>query len=510
MNTKDQSGNAENSTIRRVLIVGGGTAGWMAAAALTQIMRNGVTEVVLIESEEIGTVGVGEATIPPITSFNGLLGIDEADFVRSTQATFKLGIQFENWGQLGEAYMHPFGEFGVDMDGVKFHHHWLRAVRAGETSSLWDYSLATQAAGRGRFVRPREDDRSVVASLRHAYHFDAGLYAAYLRHYSEARGVRRREGRVAEVVLRGEDGFIEAVKMADGEVITADLFIDCSGFRGLLIEEALGAGYEEWTHWLPCDRALAVPTQSNGPPTPYTRAIAGSSGWRWKIPLQHRTGNGHVYSSAHISDDDARAELIAGLDAPMLAEPRPLRFTTGRRRRQWVKNCVSLGLSSGFLEPLESTSIHLIQSGISRLMGLFPDRNFDPNMIDAYNRMSQTQFEQIRDFIILHYKATARDDTPFWRQVRDMSVPESLARKLDLFRSSGRLFRHEDELFSEASWIAVLLGQGVMPAVHDPMADGLEIGMVRRRLEGLRQMIAAAADNLPPHQAFIDAYCSAV
>ena len=498
-----------DNPIRRVLIVGGGTAGWMAAAALTRVMRNGVTQVTLIESEEIGTVGVGEATIPPIANFNGLLGIDEADFMRRTQATFKLGIEFVDWDRIGHRYMHPFGAFGVDMEGIKFHQHWLRARAGGDPSSLWDYSLCNVAAKTERFTRAAPGDRSIVSAMTHAYHFDAGLYAAYLRSLAEARGVVRREGRITEVLLRPDDGFVEAVRTADGERIEADLFIDCSGFRGLIIEEALHAGYEDWTHWLPCDRALAVPSQSMAPPTPYTRSTAGSAGWRWRIPLQHRVGNGYVYSSAHLSDEAAREELLAGLDGPALADPRPLRFTTGRRRSQWVKNCVALGLSSGFLEPLESTSIHLIQSGVSKLMAMFPDATFDPCLVAEYNRLSRIQFEQVRDFIILHYKASRRDDTAFWRQVRDMEVPETLARRMELFRSSGRFFRYEDELFAEASWIAVMLGQGIEPAVHDPLADGMDLDIVRKRLGGLRHIIRETAGQMPTHQAYIDSYCRA-
>ena len=491
------------------MIVGGGSAGWMAAAALSRITRNGVTQVMLIESEEIGTVGVGEATIPPIANFNGMLGIDEADFMRRTQATFKVGIEFVDWDRIGHRYMHPFGPFGVDMEGIKFHQHWLRLRAAGEMSSLWDYNLCNVAAAMGRFTRAAPDDPSIVSAMTHAYHFDAGLYAAYLRAFAEKRGVVRREGKVAEVMLRSDDGFVEAVRMADGERIEADLFIDCSGFGGLIIEQALHAGYEDWTHWLPCDRALAVPSQSTQPLTPYTRSTASAAGWRWRIPLQHRTGNGHVYSSAHMSDEAARDELLAGLDGPPLAEPRPLRFTTGRRRSQWVKNCVSLGLSSGFLEPLESTSIHLIQSGVSRLMAMFPDRTCDPVLVAEYNRLSRIQFEQVRDFIILHYKASRRDDTPFWRQVRDMAVPETLSRRIELFRSSGRFFRFEDELFGESSWIAVMLGQGIEPAVHDPLADSMDLDLVRRRLAGLGHMMRETAGRMPTHEAYIAAYCRA-
>lgn len=496
-------------TIRQVLIVGGGTAGWMAAAALSRLIANGVTQVTVVESDEIGTVGVGEATIPPILNFNGLLGVDEADFMRSTQASFKLGIEFVDWDRIGDRYMHPFGAFGVDMDGVQFHQHWLRRRARGGHASLWDYSLSTVAARHNRFAKPDRSSPAALQTLKYAYHFDAGLYAAYLRRHAEAKGVVRQEGRIVDVALRSEDGFIESVRLADDRRIEADLFIDCSGFQGLLIEKALRAGYEDWSHWLPCDRALAVPTPNTGPLTPYTRATAGRAGWRWRIPLQHRTGNGHVYCSAHISDDDARAELLTGLDAAPLADPRPLRFVTGRRSSQWIKNCVSLGLASGFLEPLESTSIHLIQSGVSKLMTMFPDRDFDPLLIAEYNRLSKLQFEQIRDFIILHYKATRRDDTGFWRQVRDMPIPGTLARKIDLFRATGRLFRYEDELFSEASWIAVLLGQGIMPRVYEPLADAADTALTDRRMDAVARVVRDVAGDLPTHDAFIARYCAA-
>ena len=496
-------------TLRHVLVVGGGTAGWMAAAALSRLIGNGVTRVSVVESEDIGTVGVGEATIPPIQNFNGLLGIDEADFMRATQATFKLGIEFSDWGQVGDRYMHPFGGFGVDMDAIQFHQHWLRRHGEGDPTSLWDYSLSTVAARAGRFIKPGRDAPSALQTLKYAYHFDAGLYAAYLRRHAESRGVIRHEGRIVDVALRSTDGFVEAVTLDDGRRIQADLFIDCSGFRGLIIEQALGAGYEDWSHWLPCDRALAVPTANVSPLTPYTRATAGSAGWRWRIPLQHRTGNGHVYCSSHISDDDACAELMAGLDGAPLADPRPLRFVTGRRRAPWVKNCVCLGLASGFLEPLESTSIHLIQSGVSKLMTMFPDDRFDPLLIAEYNRLSQLQFEQIRDFIILHYKATRRDDTPFWRQVRDMEIPETLSRKIDLFRATGRLFRFEDELFSEASWIAVLLGQGIIPSAYEPLADAVDRPLTDRRMDAIAKVIRDIAADMPGHEAFIARYCRA-
>jgi tryptophan halogenase len=506
MQTSDE---ASSRALRHVLVVGGGTAGWMAAAALSRLAGNGVTRISVVESDQIATVGVGEATIPPITSFNGLLGIDEADFLRNTQGTFKLGIEFVDWDRIGDRYMHPFGPFGVDMDGVQFHQHWLRRRAEGDPTSILDYNLSTMAGWANRFVKPGRDDPSALQTLKYAYHFDASLYAAYLRRYAEARGVVRHEGRIVDVSLRAEDGFVEAVTLEDGRRMEADFFIDCSGFRGLIIEQALHAGYEDWSDSLPCDRAWAVQMTNVGPLTPFTRATAGSAGWRWRIPLQHRTGTGHVYCSAHISDEDARAELLAGLDGEPVVEPWQLRFVTGRRKSQWVKNCVALGLASGFLEPLESTSIHLIQSGVSKLMTMFPDRSFDPLLIAEYNRLSRLQFEQIRDFIILHYKATRRGDTSFWRQVRDMPIPETLSRKIDLFRSSGRLFRYEDELFAESSWISVLLGQGVIPETYEPLADAVDRPLTDRRMDAIARVIRDMVADMPTHEAFIARYCAA-
>ncbi|HEX8062066.1 MAG TPA: tryptophan halogenase family protein, partial [Allosphingosinicella sp.] len=433
--------------IRRIIIVGGGTAGWMAAAAMARLGAAG-TGIVLVESDEIGTIGVGEATIPPIRTFNAVLGIDEDDFVAKTKATFKLGIEFVDWTRRGHRYMHPFGEFGADMEAVKFHQYWLKLRARGEAAGIEDYNLCAVAAKLGRFQRPVRDRRSILSTLNYAFHFDAGLYAAYLRDYAEARGVVRREGKVVDVELRGDDGFVEAVRLENGLRVEGDLFIDCSGFRGLLIEQALQTGYEEWSRWFPCDRAVAIASAPAGGPLPFTRSTALPAGWQWRIPLQHRTGNGHVYSSAHISDDEATATAIANAAGAPLGEPRIIRFAAGRRRKLWSRNVVALGLSGGFLEPLESTSIHLVQAGISKLLALFPDRDFAPVLAAEYNRLSDRQIEQVRDFVILHYKATERDDSEFWRACGAMRIPESLAGKIELFRENGRIFRHEDELFS--------------------------------------------------------------
>ena len=501
-----------DDAIRKVVIVGGGTAGWMAAAAISKVMGEiGGLAIELIESDEIGTIGVGEATIPQINLFNNMLGIDEHEFVRATHATYKYGIEFVDWTRIGHRYVHPFGVYGLNMKGVEFHHHWLKGRRLGDPHPLDDYSLAIVAGLQGRFMRPRADQPgSPLSKISYAYQFDASLYARYLRAYSEARGAVRTEGRIVDVVQNGGTGFVESILLSDGQVVSGDLFIDCSGFRGLLIEEALGTGYEEWSDWLPCDRAIAVPSASGpGDPLPYTRATARSAGWQWRIPLQHRVGNGIVYSSRDQSDEEAAAELLANLDAEPLAEPRPLRFTTGRRRKAWNRNCIALGLASGFMEPLESTSIHLVQAGISKLFALFPDRDFDPVLAAEYNRLTAAQTEQIRDFLILHYKATARADTPFWRRCRDMAVPETLQRKIDLFRAQGRLFRYEDELFSEASWLAVLIGQDVVPRRYDPLADTLPEDELRQTLARMKAFIQATAEKLPRHSDYIRRHCPA-
>jgi len=494
--------------LQRILIVGGGTAGWMAAAVLSHLL-GGTVRIDLVESETIGTVGVGEATIPPIRLFNQLLGLDEDQFIRETQATFKLGIVFQDWLRHGHGYIHPFGVFGAPLGVTAFHQYWLRLRQAGLAGEIDDYSITATAARAGRFSRPDDGAGSAPHRMTYAFHFDAGLYARFLRKQAEARGVVRHEGRIGDVVLR-DDGFIRAVTLEDGRELAADFFIDCSGFRGLLIEGALKTGYEDWTHWLPADRAVAMPCARVADPVPYTQSTALAAGWRWRIPLQHRTRNGYVYCSPFISDDEAVATLRASLDAPATGEPNFLRFTTGRRRKAWNKNCLSLGLASGFLEPLESTSIHLIQSGLSKLLLSFPDTGFAQADIENYNRLMQTEFERVRDFIILHYHATERDDSPLWRQVRAMSLPDSLTEKIDLFRSRGRIFRVEDELFQEASWVAVMLGQGLTPLRPDPLTETATLEQIQRRLEEIRLSIRQTVERMPTHEAFINRHCKAV
>lgn len=482
--------------IGRVLVVGGGTAGWMAAAALAHKFAGTGLAITLVESAEIGTVGVGEATIPHIRHFNATLGIDEAEFFAATKGTYKLGIEFVNWGRIGESYIHPFGEFGADIDGVPFHQQWLAGGEA--SGSLEDYSLPIQAARRGRFRRPDPDPATLAGSYNYAYQFDAGLYARYLRSYCEARGVVRREGKVVDVALDSESGFVRAITLESGETIGADLFLDCSGFRGLLIEQALHAGYEEWTHWLPCDRAIALPCSNVGPIMPYTRATAQAAGWIWRIPLQHRTGNGHVYSSKFIDDEEALETLLAQLPAPPLAEPNRLRFVTGKRRTQWLGNTIAIGLASGFLEPLESTSIHLIQIALGNLLDLFPTQAWDPLDAAEFNRIMALEYERVRDFLIVHYHCTERDDSPFWRHCRTMTPPDSLAYKLDLFRERGVVVQYREGTFLEPSWLAVYLGQHVIPRHLDPRAGGPGVAAA---MAAMRAEIVGQADAMPSHAA---------
>jgi tryptophan halogenase len=501
--------------VRKVVIVGGGTAGWMCAAALANMIGRDRVAVTLIESDEIGVVGVGEATVPSLLTFNKLLGIDENDFVAKTQATFKLGIEFVDWNRVGERYLHPFGAHGRDTPEFKFLQLWLRLRASGVDGAdpagpIGDYSLCALAAKLGRFARPVGDPASPLSTLRYAFHFDAALYARYLRAFAHARGVERLEGLIVSVAQRARDGFIESVTLKDGRVVEGDLFVDCSGFHGLLIEKKLKAGYEDWSRYLPCDRAVAVPCALSGPPTPYTRATADEAGWRWRIPLQHRMGNGYVYCSDYLSDDEAKARLMSKLEGRPLAEPRLIRFKCGHRARLWVKNCVAIGLSGGFIEPLESTSIHLIQTGISRLMIMFPDKTFAQADIDEFNQSSVREYEHVRDFIILHYKATERDDTPFWRRCRDTEIPETLRHRMALFASMGRLFRQHEQLFDDDSWLAVLLGQGVTPRGYDPMVNKIPLGDLNRNLRLLRDGLSQTAQSLPTHQDFIERTCKAL
>jgi tryptophan halogenase len=496
-------------SIRKIVIVGGGTAGWMAAAAFSALLEKGAFEIVLVESDEIGIVGVGEATIPPLVAFNNLLGINEDAFLAASKGTFKLGIEFVDWGAPGERYFHPFGPHGQDLRAVHFHQLYLREAKKRPLPDIREWSMSGVAAELGRFARPGPDARLPLSQLGYAFHFDAGLYARFLRAYAERGGVRRIEGRIVDVAVDGESGHVRSVTLADGTAVEGELFLDCSGFRGLLIEQTLGTGYEDWSRWLPCDRAVAVPCRLPGPPDPFTRSTARAAGWQWRIPLQHRMGNGIVYSSAHLERGEAEALLLANLEGEALAEPRHLSFTAGRRKLAWNGNVVSLGLSSGFVEPLESTSIQLIQSGIAKLLALFPDRRFDPRERAEYNRQMQDLFEDVRDFVILHYKATRRDDSAFWNYCRTMDVPDGLAAKLDLWRSKGRVFREGRELFATASWVAVLLGQGIVPEEHEPWANVIDPEVAADALEKMRLSYRRMAENMPAHADFIARACPA-
>ena len=497
-----------DNRISKVVIVGGGTAGWMTAAALSRTMGDRLS-IRLVESDEIGTVGVGEATIPAIKLFNALVGIDENEFIRETQGTFKLGIQFQNWGQIGEEYMHAFGQIGQSLGLLEFAQYWLRGRAEGVAGRLWDYSLNEMTARQDRFARLNQIPNTKLEGLTYAFHFDASLYARYLRKIAERAGVVRTEGKIASVKQNGENGHVEAVILENGDIIDGELLIDCSGFRGLLIEDTLQSGYEDWTHWLPCDRAIAVPTENIRPARPYTQSIAHQAGWQWRIPLQHRTGNGHVFCSDFISEDEAAAVLLANVEGPTLAEPRTLRFKTGMRKQAWKGNVIALGLSSGFLEPLESTSIHLIQDGIAKLLSHFPNADFDPTNIEAYNRRMRFDYERIRDFIILHYHANQRSDSPFWIRCREMAIPDSLQEKLDLFRATGRLFRENEELFVEIGWFQVLTGQNILPESYHPMADKLTGEQLAGFFADIGKIISNTANRLPPHDEFIAQNCAA-
>lgn len=491
--------------IRKIVIVGGGTAGWMAAAALGKIIGTlpGLS-IRLVESEAIGTVGVGEATIPQINLFNAMLGLDEMEFMRETHATYKLGIEFVDWTRIGHRYIHPFGYHGLDMAGVEFHHHWLKGQRAGDTSRLDEYAISAMAAKAEKFMWPPPNQpKSPLAQIGYAFQFDAGRYARYLRARAERQGVERIEGRIVDVEQHPETGFVTAVKLESGARIEGELFIDCSGFRALLIGQKLGIGFVDWSEWLPCDRAVAIPCTLAGDRQPLTRSTARPSGWQWRIPLQHRIGNGHVYCSEYMSEDEATAWLLANLDGEPLAPPNPLRFQAGHRAKAWEKNVVALGLAGGFLEPLESTSIHLVQTGIARLMTLFPTREFKPAEIERYNRMTVQEYVDIRDFLVLHYSATERDDTPFWNFCRNIDPPPGLADKLAMFRSSGRVFREHNELFTETSWESVLIGQGIEPGGYHPAADLLSDAETLKRLASIRGTIARVVEQMPTQEEFL-------
>ena len=489
-----------------VVVVGGGTAGWMAAAAIARLLPRHA-RVHLVESAEIGIVGVGEATLPHIRAFIQRLGLDEAEFMARTNATFKLGIEFRDWGRIGDSYIHPFGAFGRDVADVGFHHYWHRMQ--GAAGSIQDYSLPIVAARLARFAPPDPDPRSLLATFGYAYQFDATLFAPWLRTVAEAAGAKRTEGRIAHVARDGATGDVTALTLASGEIVTGDLFIDCSGFRSLLLGDALEEPWQDWSRWLPCDRAAAMPCVGVGPLKPYTTASAMPSGWRWRIPLQHRVGNGYVYASDFISDADAAAALEQSVEGRKLADPRFLKFRAGRRARSWAHNVVGVGLAGGFLEPLESTSIYLIQLAITQLIELWPEKTISPVDRDAFNASVDLEYDRIRDFLILHYHATTRTDSPFWNYIRTMPIPDSLAEKMALFRARGRVVKYREGVFLEPSWLAVYLGQGVVPSAHDFRADAVPPQQLARALAKLRADTLAAAQSMPDHAAYIASFCPA-
>lgn len=490
--------------LRRIVVAGGGSAGWMAAAALANALA-GNCAVELVESDEIGTVGVGEATIPPIKLFLQSLGFDEATFMRATGATAKLGIEFVGWGRERQRYFHPFGAYGIGFDQVPFHQWWLRERMAGRGAPLDQYSMAAAMAARDRFSHPSSEPRMVQSTFDYAYHLDAGLFAAMLRNYAEQRGVTRNEGRIANVELDAMSGSITALKLSDGRRITGDFFIDCTGFSSLLLGRAMEVGFEDWRHWLPCDRAVAVGCQPKGPRAPYTRSTARPAGWQWRIPLHHRIGNGLVFASGFLSEQAASEMLLASLEGEPLGEPRVLRFTTGRRRSFWRRNCLALGLAAGFMEPLESTSLHLVQTGITRFLALFPDRDEDPLAATEYDRITSEEYARIRDFLILHYYANQRVEGELWRASRAMQLPDALTYRIEQFQAAGRLVSPGPELFQNASWLAVMIGQGIAPATWAPLTDQRPHVPAADRLATLRRVIAEAAAEMPSHQTWLDA-----
>lgn len=491
--------------IRKIIIAGGGTAGWMSAAALKAGLGQTV-DILLIESEDIATVGVGEATIPTMRVFNEHIGVNEAEFIRATEATFKLGVEFRNWGHKGHRYFHPFGDYGATHEGLAAHQIWRRLKAAGDDTPLEAYSLATQMAYAGKFFPPNPDPRSPMHDYSYAFHFDASLYAKFLRGHCEARGVKRRNAKITGVNQRGTDGHIESLTLDDDSVETADFFVDCTGFRGLLIEGALKAGYTDWSDYLPVDRAWAIPTAKSDDLSPYTRSTAHTAGWQWRVPLQHRTGNGHVYSSRFMDDETARTVLLDNLDAAPLKDPMLIRFVTGHRNTFWDKNCICVGLSSGFLEPLESTSINFIQLGIIRLLELFPSREIDPLLRQEYNTRTLDAYEKVRDFIILHYCTNTRDEA-LWRYCAEMPLPDDLAYKMELYRRRGEVILRKYDHFAEPSWVSIYNGQGVISQAYDPLADRVPLDtlrdLMRKRREGIRQVVA----QLPDHAAFIAQHC---
>jgi tryptophan halogenase len=490
----------QNKKIKKVVIAGGGTAGWMTAAALSKLLGKGI-EVVLIESEEIPTVGVGEATIPTLHIFHQLLGINEQNFMAATNATFKLGISFENWRDIDKDYIHSFGFLGKGCWAAGFQHFWLKGRAKGIVSEIGDYVPEHLGARAGKFA--------VLANqeLNHAYHLDAGLYAKFLRSLSEKHGTTRVEGKISQVNLDNKSGYIDSITLASGEIVEGDLFIDCTGFKGMLIEGALNTGFEDWSHILPCDSAIAVQTKMVRKPVPYTRSIARDSGWQWQIPLQNRTGNGLVFCSKYMTDEEAKQTLLANVQGELLNEPRVIKYKTGTRRKHWNKNCVAIGLSSGFIEPLESTGIHLFQKSIVRLMQMFPSQGINQADVDEFNSQAKTEVDNIKDFIILHYHLTERTDSPFWRYCKNMEIPDTLKHRMSLFKKSGQVFKKAEELFGETSWIQVMMGQGLMPEQYHPIVDLMSDKELTSFLNNIKSAVKRKVDNWPDNNDFINHYC---
>ncbi len=488
--------------IQNVVIVGGGTAGWMTASLLAKVIGKSIN-ITLVESEKIGIIGVGEATIPPIIAFNNALGLDEKEFMKATKGTIKLGIQFEGWTNNDSSYMHAFGEIGKNFPFCGFHNFWVKSQQMEIKSDFWDFSLNYQAATHGKFDRIKGIEGTSLPGIGYAYHFDASLYAKFLCKFSENLGVNHIEGTINHVTLNDDNGYIESLQLEDGSEIKGDLFVDCTGLAALLIEKTLSTGFDDWSQWLPCNRAMAVPSESSDRIIPYTRSIAHEAGWQWQIPLQHRTGNGMVYSSKHMTDEEAKKSLLANLDGKPLDEPRVISYQTGRRRKQWNRNVVCIGLSAGFFEPLESTNIHLIQTGAVRLLKLFPHNGIKDEEIAEYNHQSKTEYERIRDFIILHYKISGRTDTTFWKQCQLMDIPDTLSQKLALFKETGKVFHEQGDLFTEMAWMQVMIGQGASPKDYHPLVDGLAKKQVEELIADLKNLINRTVDRMPTHEDFL-------
>lgn len=489
--------------IENIVIVGGGSAGWMSAALLSKLTQGKFT-IHLVESDEISTIGVGEATIPAIKIYNHLLGLNETEFVQATQATFKLGIEFCNWGKKGDKYFHAFGALGRSWEWLSFYQYWMKLHRLGKASAFEHYCITSQMSLHNRFTPPDPTRKnSPLNEIAYAYHFDASLYARYLRTLSENNGVLRSEGKITQVKQNIDSGHIESVVLENGTEIKGDLFIDCSGMHALLIEKTLKTGFEDWSHWLPCNRAWALPSEALPTLHPYTQASAHDAGWQWRIPLQHRTGNGLVFSNDFMDEERALTLLQCKLNTTPVADPRLIKFKAGKRKKMWNANCIAIGLSSGFIEPLESTSLHLVQTAITRLISLFPDKNFAQVNIDHFNRQTDFEIERIRDFVIAHYKVTEREDTPFWRYCKHMKVPPALQEKLAVFKAYGRIERVADELFREDSWVQVLIGQRLMPKYYDPLVDVKSEAEIEEFLNITKSVIAKCVEGMPYHAQFI-------